>query len=153
MQCQAVLFDLDGVLVDSRRSIELIWHSWAASRGLDARPFLEVAHGRRTSETLRLVALVQVERLVRHEVGERVGDPVEESLEALLREHVVEDVGEPTVRLDEGLRPSAPIRIRDPKRRARRSTRGTSHLLRPIGREGPGLEPNPVLFGHVATPE
>jgi len=56
MQCRAVLFDLDGVLVDSRRSIELIWHNWATSRGLDARPFLEVAHGRRTSETLHLVA-------------------------------------------------------------------------------------------------
>jgi sugar-phosphatase len=54
--CRAILFDLDGVLVDSRRSIELIWHEWAARRGLDPAPFLRVAHGRRTSETIRTVA-------------------------------------------------------------------------------------------------
>lgn len=29
---------------------------WAAERGLDAADFLRVAHGRRTSETLRVVA-------------------------------------------------------------------------------------------------
>jgi mannitol-1-/sugar-/sorbitol-6-phosphatase len=42
--------------VDSRRCIELVWHAWAAERGLDPAPFLAVAHGRRISETLRLVA-------------------------------------------------------------------------------------------------
>jgi len=56
MQCRALLFDLDGVLVDSRRCIELVWHAWAAGRGLDPAPFLRVAHGRRISETIRLVA-------------------------------------------------------------------------------------------------
>jgi len=56
MQCRAILFDLDGVLVDSRECIELIWHAWAAERGLDPADFLRVAHGRRIAETLRLVA-------------------------------------------------------------------------------------------------
>ncbi len=56
LSCRAILFDLDGVLVDSRRCIELVWHTWAARRSLDPEPFLRVAHGRRTSETLRLVA-------------------------------------------------------------------------------------------------
>jgi len=51
-----ILFDLDGVLVDSRPLIEDIWRSWAAPRGLDAERFIAVAHGRRTSETLREVA-------------------------------------------------------------------------------------------------
>ncbi len=51
-----MLFDLDGVLVDSRAAIEQVWRDWAAPRGLDWRPFLAVAHGRRTSETIRLVA-------------------------------------------------------------------------------------------------
>jgi sugar-phosphatase len=51
-----VLFDLDGVLVDSRGLIESVWRAWAARRGLDPAPFLLVAHGRRTSETLRDVA-------------------------------------------------------------------------------------------------
>lgn len=54
--CRAVLFDLDGVLVDSRAAIEQVWREWAAARGRDWRPFLAVAHGRRTSETIRLVA-------------------------------------------------------------------------------------------------
>jgi len=56
LPCRAILFDLDGVLVDSRRCIELVWHAWAAERGLDPAPFLAVAHGRRTSESVRLVA-------------------------------------------------------------------------------------------------
>src|SRR5437016_5078610 len=56
MSCRAILFDLDGVLVDSRECIDLIWHAWAAERGLDPADFLRVAHGRRIAETLRLVA-------------------------------------------------------------------------------------------------
>jgi sugar-phosphatase len=56
MGCEAVLFDLDGVLVDSRRCIELVWENWAPGRGLEAAAILRVAHGRRTSETLREVA-------------------------------------------------------------------------------------------------
>ena len=51
-----ILFDLDGVLVDSRPLIEDIWRKWAGPRGLDADQFIAVAHGRRTSETLRAVA-------------------------------------------------------------------------------------------------
>lgn len=51
-----ILFDLDGVLVDSRPLIEEIWRRWATQRGLDASRFIEIAHGRRTSETLREAA-------------------------------------------------------------------------------------------------
>lgn len=51
-----MLFDLDGTLVDSRECIEHVWREWAAARGRDYRDFLRVAHGRRTSETVRLVA-------------------------------------------------------------------------------------------------
>lgn len=54
--CRAILFDLDGVLVDSRRCIELVWEDWAAMHGRDARSIVAVAHGRRISETLREVA-------------------------------------------------------------------------------------------------
>jgi beta-phosphoglucomutase-like phosphatase (HAD superfamily) len=42
-----MLFDLDGVLVDSQRCIEKIWRAWAAGKGLDPEPFISVAHGRR----------------------------------------------------------------------------------------------------------
>ena len=33
-----------------------VWRNWAEPRGLDAERFIRVAHGRRTSETLRQVA-------------------------------------------------------------------------------------------------
>lgn len=52
---QAILFDLDGVLVDSRECVRHVWRTWAAQHGFDAGDFLKVAHGRRTRETLRLV--------------------------------------------------------------------------------------------------
>lgn len=54
--CQAILFDLDGVLVDSTASIEEAWRSWAARHGLDPSAVLRVAHGRRGLDTVRLVA-------------------------------------------------------------------------------------------------
>jgi mannitol-1-/sugar-/sorbitol-6-phosphatase len=52
----AILFDLDGVLVDSTECVERSWRNWAARHGLDPDRVLEVAHGRRTMETIPLVA-------------------------------------------------------------------------------------------------
>ena len=54
--CEAVLFDLDGVLVDSTRAVVRIWSEWAKRQGIQAERILEVAHGRRTIETVHLVA-------------------------------------------------------------------------------------------------
>ena len=51
----ALLFDLDGVLVDSRAVVERTWRRWATRHGLDAEALLEVAHGRRTRDTLMAV--------------------------------------------------------------------------------------------------
>lgn len=55
-ECRGVLFDLDGVLVDSTRYIEQQWRSWALAKGLSPEPFLKVCHGRRAVETIRLAA-------------------------------------------------------------------------------------------------
>ena len=55
-ECRAVLFDLDGVLVDSMAYVEEQWRRWAATRGLSPEPFLQVCHGRRALETIRLAA-------------------------------------------------------------------------------------------------
>ena len=52
----AILFDLDGVLVDSAECVERTWRKWAARHGLDPDRVLQVAHGRRTVETVPLVA-------------------------------------------------------------------------------------------------
>ena len=54
--CDAVLFDLDGVLVDSRHCIERHWLEWASQHHLNADKVLHYAHGRRTVETIHLVA-------------------------------------------------------------------------------------------------
>ncbi|MBV9453190.1 MAG: HAD-IA family hydrolase [Rubrobacter sp.] len=54
--CEAILFDLDGVLVDSTRSVERVWQAWAEHHGLDAAKVVETAHGRRTTDTVRLFA-------------------------------------------------------------------------------------------------
>jgi mannitol-1-/sugar-/sorbitol-6-phosphatase len=56
MHCDSLLFDLDGVLVDSIRSIERHWTLWAARHGIDMDVLRRVAHGRRTVEIMRLVA-------------------------------------------------------------------------------------------------
>lgn len=55
-ECRAVLFDLDGVLVDSTGYVEEQWRRWALAKGLAPEPFLRVCHGRRALETIRLAA-------------------------------------------------------------------------------------------------
>jgi mannitol-1-/sugar-/sorbitol-6-phosphatase len=55
-ECRAVLFDLDGVLVDSAAYIEEQWRRWAKAKGLAVEPFLRVCHGRRALETIQLAA-------------------------------------------------------------------------------------------------
>jgi len=54
--CHAILFDLDGVLVDSTQAVERVWRRWAREHKLDAELVLEHAHGRRSIETVRIVA-------------------------------------------------------------------------------------------------
>ena len=54
--CEAVLFDLDGVLVDSTPCVSRIWSQWAREHGLDPDYVVHVAHGQRTIESVRTVA-------------------------------------------------------------------------------------------------
>jgi sugar-phosphatase len=56
LRCAAVLFDLDGVLVDSAACVEKSWRDWSLEHGLDPERVLAVAHGRRTAETIPDVA-------------------------------------------------------------------------------------------------
>jgi sugar-phosphatase len=55
LECKGLLFDLDGVLVDSRDVVERTWRRWAARQQIDPEPLLRVAHGRRASDTLKEV--------------------------------------------------------------------------------------------------
>lgn len=52
----AVLFDLDGVLVDSLQVVERSWRRWAADQHLDADAVLAQIHGRRAAELVRMFA-------------------------------------------------------------------------------------------------
>lgn len=56
MRCRGLLFDLDGVLVDSLGCVERVWRNWAQRHGLDADALIRAGLGRRTSETLRAIA-------------------------------------------------------------------------------------------------
>jgi sugar-phosphatase len=55
-RCDAILFDLDGVLVDSTPCVTRVWAAWARKHGLDPEYVVHVAHGQRTIETVRQVA-------------------------------------------------------------------------------------------------
>ncbi|WP_309134159.1 HAD-IA family hydrolase [Cellulomonas sp.] len=79
VETTAVLFDMDGTLVDSTAVVERTWHSFAVRHGLDVRRILAVSHGRRTGETVAEFAPVGVDvdaetrRLVRQEVTDTDG--------------------------------------------------------------------------------
>lgn len=56
LRCSAVLFDLDGVLVDSEPVVVRTWNRWAARHKLEIPDLVRRAHGRRSIETVREVA-------------------------------------------------------------------------------------------------
>ena len=56
LSCEALLFDLDGVLVDSTACIEHMWRQWSAQHGLDPTGILRIAHGRRALEIVGIAA-------------------------------------------------------------------------------------------------
>ena len=56
MDCDAILFDLDGVMIDSTTCVERHWRNWAEQHGLDPVRILRIAHGVRNVDTMRLLA-------------------------------------------------------------------------------------------------
>jgi sugar-phosphatase len=54
--CAAILFDLDGVLVDSTGSVDRQWRAWAREQGIDEESVIAIAHGVRSIEVIRAVA-------------------------------------------------------------------------------------------------
>ena len=53
IRCSALLFDLDGVLIDSTPAVSRVWHRWAVERGFDPETVVRMAHGRPSRTTLR----------------------------------------------------------------------------------------------------
>jgi sugar-phosphatase len=54
--CAAILFDLDGVLVDSTGAVDREWREWARRKGVDPDAVMAIAHGVRTLEVIQRVA-------------------------------------------------------------------------------------------------
>ncbi|MEU8892591.1 HAD-IA family hydrolase [Streptomyces sp. NPDC048442] len=77
MPITAVLFDVDGVLLDSTAAHRRVWDAWSAMRGLDAEEVWELTFGRRPEDTVREVApqldpdveRVALDRLLAREEG------------------------------------------------------------------------------------
>jgi sugar-phosphatase len=53
MRCRGVLFDMDGVLVDSTAAVARVWSLWARKHGLDPETVVKIAHGRPSLSTIR----------------------------------------------------------------------------------------------------
>lgn len=50
----AIVFDLDGTLVDSRAVVERQWTAWARAHGIEPRAVMEIVHGRPSIQTMRM---------------------------------------------------------------------------------------------------
>ena len=53
IHCSALLFDLDGVLIDSTPAVQRVWHRWAVEHGFDPEAVVHMAHGRPSRSTIR----------------------------------------------------------------------------------------------------
>jgi mannitol-1-/sugar-/sorbitol-6-phosphatase len=93
----AVLFDLDGVLVESREATERVWLDWATKNGIDAGELRSAMHGVRSVEVVRalrpeLDAVVEAEGIERAQAddvrGLRAIPGAAEALRALRADRV-----------------------------------------------------------------
>jgi mannitol-1-/sugar-/sorbitol-6-phosphatase len=51
--CRALLFDMDGVLIDSTPAVARVWTWWASEHGFDPEQVVHAAHGRPSITTVR----------------------------------------------------------------------------------------------------
>lgn len=56
LKVRAILFDMDGTLIDSTEASEITWQRWAAARQVSMANIRQVHHGRRPEETIAIVA-------------------------------------------------------------------------------------------------
>ncbi len=76
--CSAILFDLDGVLVDSTRSVSRQYRLWAQRANLDPRIVEDIPHGVRSIDVVRelaphLDAEAEVKRIEKMEAEDQDG--------------------------------------------------------------------------------
>jgi mannitol-1-/sugar-/sorbitol-6-phosphatase len=88
--CAAILFDLDGVLVDSTGSVTRQWRRWAEEHNMDPQQVVEIAHGVRTIEIVRKLAPhlddeAEVARIEKREADDQEGVAVMPGAAELLK--------------------------------------------------------------------
>jgi sugar-phosphatase len=52
-RCRALLFDLDGTLIDSLPAVDRAWGKWAERHGFDPEEIIPKIHGRRSIDSIR----------------------------------------------------------------------------------------------------
>src|SRR6202162_4802426 len=53
IHCAALLFDMDGVLINSTPAVARVWRRWAIEHGVDPEEVVARAHGRPSLTTVR----------------------------------------------------------------------------------------------------
>lgn len=56
LEVHGILFDLDGVLIDSTAGVDRVWRDWATRHGFDPTQTAHAAHGRRAIDSVRMLA-------------------------------------------------------------------------------------------------
>jgi sugar-phosphatase len=56
IRSRAILFDMDGTLVDSTPAVEHLWRTWGNRHGIALEDILAISHGRLTRDTIRQIA-------------------------------------------------------------------------------------------------
>jgi len=89
IRCRGVLFDLDGVLVDSTPAVARVWTRWAHEHGFDPDEVVKKAHGRPSITTIRELLpkgdhAAEDREMERREIADLDGvDPLPGALELL----------------------------------------------------------------------
>jgi mannitol-1-/sugar-/sorbitol-6-phosphatase len=55
LTARALLFDMDGTLVNSEAAVERVWRRWAERHGLDGDEVMKVVHGRQGHTSMALL--------------------------------------------------------------------------------------------------
>lgn len=89
--CRGILFDLDGVLVDSTGAVARVWRRWAQEHGLPPERVIREAHGRRSIETIvaltpHLDASLENQKVESMEIADQAGVVALPGAARLLRE-------------------------------------------------------------------